>query len=92
MEHNQEWSCRWRQSFFGLAVDTANEFKINVYKECFYLAYYSQGAVNIDIAYTLPIHLRKFYIKLIAEINEKQKEEAEKQNIKKNPSKVDKPF
>jgi len=65
---------------------------LGVYRECFYLAYYSQGAVNIDIAYTLPIHLRKFYINLIKEINEKQQEEIKKQQANKNPSKIDRPF
>lgn len=56
------------------------------------LAYNSQGAINIDIAYTLPIHLRRFYIKLITDIVEEQnKKMQENENQSKKP-KIDRPF
>ena len=56
------------------------------------LAYNSQGAINIDIAYTLPIHLRRFYIKLITDIVEEQnKKMQENENQQKKP-KIDRPF
>ena len=56
------------------------------------LAYNSQGAINIDIAYTLPIHLRRFYIKLITDIVEEQnKKIQENENQQKKP-KIDRPF
>jgi len=56
------------------------------------LAYNSQGAINIDIAYTLPIHLRRFYIKLITDIVEEQnKKMKESENQQKKP-KIDRPF
>ena len=56
------------------------------------LAYNSQGAINIDIAYTLPIHLRRFYIKLITDIVEEQnKKMQESENQQKKP-KIDRPF
>ena len=56
------------------------------------LAYYSKGAINIDIAYTLPIHLRRYYLNLINEIHNKEKEMMEEAQNKSPGKKVDKPF
>lgn len=47
-----------RYSFFGLRT----EDKLLVHEEILQLSYYSNGAITQDIAYSLPIYLRKFYL------------------------------
>lgn len=44
------------------------------------MAYHSNGALNQDICYNLPLHLRNFYYKLLVDWKKKEsvKEEKEK--------------
>ena len=63
-------------TFFGLTP----EYKVSLHSEVFELAYYSEGAFTQDIAYKLPIYLRRFYYKKLADAKKKEKEETEKSN------------
>jgi len=42
------------------------------------LAYYSEGAFNHEIVYNLPVHLRIFYLRKLAEVRKKENEQMEK--------------
>lgn len=57
-------------AFFGLTA----EYKIYLHREIFNLAYYSEGAFNQQIAYNLPVYLRRFYTK---ELQDAKKKEAD---------------
>ena len=46
------------------------------------MAYNSKGAIDINTAYDLPVYIRRYYIKLITEIIEKQNKEIEEVNRK----------
>jgi hypothetical protein len=54
------------------------------------LSYFSQGAVNVQIAYGLPVFLRNFYYAQLANIKNKEND-SYKEPAKKS-GKVDKPF
>jgi hypothetical protein len=54
------------------------------------LSYFSQGAVNVQIAYNLPVFLRNFYYAQLANIKNKESD-SYKEPVKKS-GKVDKPF
>jgi hypothetical protein len=54
------------------------------------LCYFSQGAINVDIAYKLPVFLRNFYYHQLVDIKNRENE-SYKQPSKK-PGKIDKPF
>jgi hypothetical protein len=43
----------------------------------FELSYFSEGAINIAIAYELPVHLRNFYYKQLSEIKAKESKSLE---------------
>ena len=77
---------RWRYSFFGLSP----EYKLQVHGQIFELSYFSQGAVNVQIAYNLPVFLRNFYYAQLANIKNKESD-SYKEPAKKS-GKVDKPF
>ena len=61
------------------------EFKKNVHDEVFILSYRGNGGWPWHISYTMPIHLRKFYIKQIQDILEKEnrKDKPEQSSIPK---------
>ena len=71
------WMYRLRCAFFGLSP----EYKLHLHKSIFELGYFSKGAINIEIAYKLPIHLRKYYYSLLVDLKEK---ETPKENTSKN--------
>lgn len=60
------------------------------------MCYFSNGALNVDIAYNLPIYLRNFYYRSLVELKEKEAKSYEESSKKspKNTGKatVDKPF
>jgi hypothetical protein len=55
------------------------------------LGYYSQGAINVDIAYNLPIYLRNFYYKQLTEIKEEESKEYNKTSNS-SSKRVSKPY
>lgn len=65
--------------FFGLTP----EYKLGLHRELFSLCYYSEGAFTWSETYSMPIHLRRFYIKETSEAIERENkryEEASKGN------------
>lgn len=81
------WVYRYRYPFFGLT----QEYKVQVHKQIFQLGYYSQGAINVDIAYNLPIYLRNFYYKQLTEIKEEESKEYNKTSNS-SSKRVSKPY
>jgi hypothetical protein len=57
----------------------------------FELSYFSNGAINVDIAYNLPIHMRNFYYRFLTEIKEKEAKAQENPNTI-SPKAIAKPF
>lgn len=75
-------------TFFGLT----QEYKLFLYEQLFDLCYYSQGAFTFSEVYSLPIYLRNFYYKKLADIKKKENESYEKANKSSSKSKIAKPF
>ena len=81
------WGYRFRCPFFGLTP----EYKLHLHKQIFELAYNSQGAINVDIAYDLPIHLRNFYYKQLVDIVKKQSDSTQDSSTS-SKKRISKPF
>ena len=64
--------------FFGLTTD----YKLGLHEEIFSLCYFGKGGITWEEVYSLPIHLRRFYIqqvsKAIEERNKAEKGEYDK--------------
>ncbi len=60
-------------NFFGLAP----EDRARIHKECFDLAFYSEGAISIPEVYELPVYLRYFYLKCLKNAIEEEKKQYE---------------
>ena len=69
------------------------QYKIQLHEEIFNLCYYSQGAFTQDVAYNLPVYLRRFYIRKLVDVRTKENEEAKKaqQQAKSSAKKPAKP-
>ena len=74
MELNRRWRSQWPSTFFGLKP----EHKPHIHEEIFVLCYFGEGGFTHDEVYYMPIWLRKFYIKQIEKVKDKEKEEYEK--------------
>ena len=62
--------------FFGLGID----YKLGLHEEVFSLCYYGHGGFTWEEVYSLPIHLRRFYIQQITKALEaKNKAESDNQ-------------
>ena len=81
MEKNTLLLCRCPLSFFGLGPN----YRAILHKLLFDMAYYSQGGFNWSDLYTMPVHLRRFYLDKLKEVKKKEKEDVEKQNKKSTP-------
>lgn len=57
-------------TFFGLTP----EYKLEIHKLLFAMAYNSNGAFNFEQLYNMPIYLRTFYVKQLEEIKVKEAE------------------
>jgi len=77
---------RGRYSFFGLTP----EYKLSLQKQIFELSYHSNGAINVNIAYQLPVYLRNFYYRELANIKEKEAESYKSPTN--NQNKIHRPF
>lgn len=67
------WRCHWVWTSFGLAP----EYRIAIHEEVFNLCYYSNGAFTHREAYSLPVFLRRFYIKKLADAKKQEAEQHE---------------
>lgn len=73
--------------FFGLTP----EYKLGLHRELFSLCYYSEGAFTWSETYSMPIHLRRFYIKETSEAIERQNKQYEDASKGNSPSTVHQP-
>tara|TARA_R100000388_G_C7207190_1_gene141695 strand:- start:77 stop:280 length:204 start_codon:yes stop_codon:yes gene_type:complete len=62
--------------FFGLRI----EDKKYIHEEVFSLVHFGKGFTFRD-AYTMPVHLRKFYLKEIIKVAKKKEEHIKKSNV-----------
>jgi len=53
-------------------------YRMAFYSEIFDLAYSSEGSISITESYELPIYLRRFYLKKIIDIHERERQNLEK--------------
>lgn len=65
------WQCHWVLISFGLPP----EYKIVLHEEIFSLCYYSNGAFGHAEVYSLPVYLRKFYMKKLVDIKSQEAEQ-----------------
>ena len=73
------WIFHWPLTFFGLTP----EDRPKIHEEVFALSYYGEGGFPYNHVYNMPIYLRRFYLKKISEIQDKQKQEIERIKSKK---------
>ena len=64
------WICLSAPPFYGLTLTL--EDKVRIHQEIFHLIYNSNGSITHDEAYSMPVYLRYFYLKML--IDQKQKE------------------
>jgi hypothetical protein len=62
--------------FFGLTPD----YKLGLHRELFSLCYYTKGAFTWGDVYSMPIHLRRFYIKETSDAIERENKQYEDSN------------
>jgi len=67
---------------------------LRLHEQIFQLSYFSNGAVDVNIAYNLPVHLRNFYYKQLVDLKEQESKAYKGENSSKSTRKtrVDKPF
>jgi hypothetical protein len=68
---------QWVSPFYGLTLSP--EDKLRVHEEISTLYYNSNGGINHDEAYSMPIFLRAFNIRWLINQKEKEKQSQEKQ-------------
>ena len=73
-------------SFFGLGLN----YKPILHEEIFTLIYHSHGGFNWSDVYSMPVWLRKFYMRQLVETKEAEKKAKEGKSTQK-PAKVAKP-
>ena len=61
-------------TFFGLTP----EYKLQVYQEVHDLVYYGNGGFIYSEVYQMPIHIRRYHIRMIDGLHKKQNEEIKK--------------
>ena len=83
MEQQSKRGCPLGRTFFGLT----SEYKINLHKTIFTIAYYSEGAFTFDQLYNMPVYLRNFYIKQLEETKTKEEEMRKAAQRNSRPSK-----
>lgn len=61
--------------FYGLTLNP--EDKVRIHEEIFNLVYHSNGGFSHDEAYSMPVFLRYFNLKMLLNQKQKEKEAAE---------------
>ncbi len=61
---------QWALGFFGLPA----EYSVALHKEIFTLIYHGGGGFILSEVYNLPVHLRKFYLKELADTKKRESE------------------
>lgn len=62
--------CPSGPTFFGLTP----QYKFELHKSIMRVAYYSNGAFDVEQLYNMPVYLRNFYIKQLEDIKVKEAE------------------
>jgi len=62
--------CHWALPFYSLTLTP--EDKLRIHREIFTLIYGSGGGITHDEAYSMPISLRYFYLKMLIEQKERE--------------------
>lgn len=70
-----------KHNFFGLGLN----YKPALHEEIFTLIYHSHGGFNWSDVYSMPIWLRKYYIKQLIETKEAEKKAHEPKSAQKTP-------
>ena len=71
--------CPWGSAFFGLTLNNAPQFRINLFHHLHQIIFHGQGGYDFQTVYNLPIWLRKYIFKEISDYyNEKSKPPEEK--------------
>jgi hypothetical protein len=81
----QRWRCRLHRSFFGLSDD----YIADVYEQFFYLKYH--GGWSFIEAYNLPVKLRTWFLKKLADQLKKEAEQVKKSQKRSSPKSVPRP-
>ena len=68
--------------FFGLSL----EYKLGMHEEIFSVCYAGKGGFIWSDVYNMPVHLRKFYIKLISDAIDRENKEYDKMSSDKKIS------
>ena len=69
--------------FFGLTP----QYKLDVHKLLFTMAYYSNGAFSFEQSYNMPVYLRNFHMKQLEEAKTKEADSYKAAQKKSGPSK-----
>ncbi len=70
--------------FFGLTINTAPEYRKNVFTQIHEIVFHGRGGYNWETIYNMPIWLRKFTFHKLNEYYEKEKQAIEQS--RKNPN------
>ena len=65
---------------------------MQLHEQIFQLSYFSNGAINVTIAYSLPVYLRNYYYNLLVKLKEQENKSYERSSTPPKKGKVDKPF
>jgi len=65
---------------------------LHLHEQIFQLSYFSNGAINVIIAYNLPVYLRNFYYKQLVKFKEQENKSYDKSSSPPTKTKIDKPF
>jgi len=66
-------------AFFGLTP----EYKLGLHQEIFSVCYAGKGGFTFNEVYDMPIHLRRYYIRLLSEQIERENKQYEDSSNKK---------
>ena len=76
---------QWISSFFGLKPS----HKKDIHQQIFQIVYGSEGAFDFTAIYTMPVYLKHFYFKLLAD--QKDKENKKMKQMRQKTQKAGKP-
>ena len=85
MERRRELLSLWGLGFFTLP----NNYSADLHNQLFEMCYYGNGYTFSDV-YKMPVHIRVFHYKKLAEAKKKEKQDTDKA-LKKRKANVRKP-
>ena len=60
-------------AFFGLSL----EYKLGLHQEIFSICYAGKGGFTFNEIYSMPVHLRRYYLKQLSDVIERENKQAE---------------